>query len=139
MRSTRPVGHVPPALVSIALSAFLLSAIAASAGARDPGAYRAHVARTLNGTDTAHLRLVHQDEALLYEEGSARGALRGRMRAKLTVGSLFTGTCTIYTRYGSITGHGSATPHGVGRYQSFRGTLTVTGGTGRYGHVHGAT
>jgi hypothetical protein len=96
-------------------------------------------ARTLNGMDTAHLRLVHQDESLLYEEGSASGALPGRMRAKLTVGSLFTGSCTIYTRYGSITGHGSATPRGVGRYQSFRGTFLVTSGSGRYRHVHGRT
>jgi hypothetical protein len=96
-------------------------------------------ARALGGSDTAHLHLVHQSESLLYEEGSATGALPGRMRAKLTVGSLFAGTCTIYTRYGSITGRGTAAPHGVGRYQSFRGTLVVTGGSGRYRHVHGRT
>lgn len=99
----------------------------------------AHGARTLNGTDTAHLHLVRQDEALLYEEGSAGGALPGRMRAKLTVGSLFSGVCTIYTRYGSISGHGTAKPRGVGRFQSFSGTFLVTGGSGRYRHVHGRT
>ena len=96
-------------------------------------------ARTLDGTDTAHLHLVHQYESLLYEEGAAGGALPGRMRARLQVGSLFTGRCTIYTRYGSIAGQGTAKPHGVGRYQSFQGTFVVSGGSGRYRHVHGRT
>lgn len=99
----------------------------------------AHAARTLDGTDTAHLHLVHQKEAVLFEEGAAGGALPGRMKATLTVGSTFRGTCTIYTSQGSITGRGTARPHGTGRYQSFSGTLSVTGGTGLYRHVHGNT
>ena len=104
-----------------------------------PGARKAHAARTLDGTDTAHLHLVRQDESLLFEEGSAGGALPGRMRANLTVGSRFTGACTIYTRYGSITGRGSATAHGTGRFQSFSGSFTVTRGSGRYRHIRGTT
>lgn len=125
--------------------------VAASAGAggvaagaeavgtpRAQAARGAHAARTLDGTDTAHLHLMRQRESLLYEEGAASGALPGRMKAQLTVGSLFTGSCTIYARYGSITGRGSATPHGTGRYQSFSGTLLITGGAGRYRHVHGS-
>jgi hypothetical protein len=111
-----------------ALAAFAAAAMSAPAQAR-----------TANGTDTARLHLVRQDESLLYEEGSASGALPGRMRAQVRVGSLITGSCTIYTAHGSITGRGSATPHGFGRYQSFRGTFTVTGGSGRYRHVHGHT
>ncbi|HWX12570.1 MAG TPA: hypothetical protein VNZ04_11335 [Trinickia sp.] len=107
-----------------------------SAGKREIGA---HSARTISGTDTADLHLVHQDEMRLYEEGLAKGALPGRMHAALTVGSSFTGTCTIYTSNGSITGRGVATPHGTGRYQSFRGSLYITGGTGRYVHIRGRT
>lgn len=99
----------------------------------------AHSARTLNGSDTAHLHLVHQHEALLYEQGSASGALGGSMHATLTVGSTFTGSFTIYTSHGSVTGHGSAKPHGSGRYQSFSGTMYVTGGSGEYKHIHGTT
>jgi hypothetical protein len=96
-------------------------------------------ARTLNGTDTAHLHLIRQNETVLYEEGSASGALPGHMRASLTIGAIFTGRCTIYTRGGSVSGHGRARPHGAGRYQSFMGSLLITGGSGRYAHVRGAT
>jgi hypothetical protein len=100
---------------------------------------KAYSAHALDGTDTAHLHLVRQDETRLYEEGSATGALRGRMSAQLTVGAVFAGRCTIYTASGSITGKGRATPHGFGRYQSFKGTLAITGGSGRYAHVRGRT
>jgi hypothetical protein len=99
----------------------------------------ARAARTIDGTDTAHLHLVHQNEMRLSEEGLAKGTLPGHMRAVLTVGVLFKGSCTIYTSAGSISGHGVATPHGSGRYQSFSGSLFVTAGSGRYRHIHGRT
>jgi hypothetical protein len=119
-----------PTRTPIVIAAALLWCLAATA---------ASGARVLDGSDTAHLRLVHQDESLLYEEGAAAGALPGRMRARLTVGTLFTGTCTIYTAHGSITGRGTAVPRGVGRFQSFSGTFLVAGGSGRYRGVHGRT
>jgi hypothetical protein len=77
-------------------------------------------ARTLNGTATAHLSLVHIDGSELIERGP-----------------VFTGTFTIDTHAGSITGHGTATPRGTGRYQSFSGTFLATSGTSRYAHVRG--
>lgn len=115
------------------------AAHAAHAAIRAHTARRARAARTLNGTDTAHLHLVRQNEAVLFEEGAAGGALPGHMKATLSVGSTFRGTCTIYTSHGSITGRGTARPHGTGRYQSFSGRLVMTGGTGLYRHVHGST
>jgi hypothetical protein len=63
--------------------------------------------------------------------------LPGSMRVRLDLGTTFTGTFTIHASGGSIEGHGSATPHGSGTYESFSGTLTVTGGSGRYAHAHG--
>jgi hypothetical protein len=113
----------------------MLASAAQAAGAGRHG--RAQAARTLNGTDTAHLHLVHQDETVVYEEGTATGGMPGHMKAELTIGPTFTGNCTVYAPGGSITGHGIATPHGSGRYQSFHGSLLITGGTGRYAHVHG--
>ena len=59
------------------------------------------------------------------------------MRAELRVGSVFTGSFTIYTDKGRISGSGKATPHGSGRYQSFSGVWTVTSGSGVYSHIHG--
>ncbi len=97
----------------------------------------ARAARVLNATDTAHLRYVSASGSLLLDEGRATGALPGSMRVHLNLGTTFSGSFTITTSGGSITGHGSATPHGSGAYESFAGTLTVTGGTGRYVHAHG--
>jgi hypothetical protein len=110
------------------------SASAASAGARPS----ARLARTLGAADTAKLHLVRQREEVLSEEGVATGALPGHMTAVLDVAATtVSGHCTIYTAGGSITGKGSATPSGVGRYQSFHGTLLITGGTGRYKTIRG--
>jgi hypothetical protein len=98
---------------------------------------RAHAARKLKASDTAHLHYISASGSLLYEEGAATGTLPGRMRVHLNVGATFTGSFTIYTPGGSIRGHGSANPHGSGVYESFAGSLVATGGTGRYTHAHG--
>jgi hypothetical protein len=95
------------------------------------------VARVLKATDTAHLHYVSASGSALFEEGTASGTLPGKMHVNLEVGATFTGSFTFYLKGGSIKGHGSATPHGSGTYESFAGSLTVTGGTGRYAHAHG--
>jgi hypothetical protein len=94
-------------------------------------------ARSLNVTATAHLHLVRAEGSQLFEEGSVSGALAGSMRARLDTGMVFTGSFATHLKGGSINGHGRATPHGSGRYQSFSGSLVVTGGSGRYTHVSG--
>lgn len=95
-------------------------------------------ASTLKASDTAHLRYVSASGALLLEKGTATGTLPGSMTVRMDVGATFTGSFAIATKSGSIYGHGSATPHGSGSYESFAGSLTVTGGTGRYRHAHGS-
>ncbi len=97
----------------------------------------AHAARTLNATDTAHLHYISHSGSLLYEEGAASGTLPGSMRAHCNIGPTVTASFTIYTHGGTLNGHGTATPHGSGIYESFAGSLLVTGGTGRYAHAHG--
>jgi hypothetical protein len=97
----------------------------------------AHTARVLKATDTAKLRYVSAAGASLREEGPATGTLPGKMRVSMDVGTTFSGTFTIYLKGGTITGHGTATPHGVGVVESFAGTLAVTKGTGRYSHAGG--
>lgn len=98
---------------------------------------RAHTARTLQASDTAHMHYISAKGAALIEEGKAAGTLPGSMRVNFVVGATFSGSFTISTHGGSITGHGSATPHGAGLNESFAGSLTVTSGTGRYKHAHG--
>jgi hypothetical protein len=97
----------------------------------------AHTARSLNANATAHLRLIRAEGSQLFEEGEVSGALKGWMRAELKTSPVFTGSFTTRTHDGVIKGHGSAKPHGAGRYQSFSGSFVVTGGTRRYAHAKG--
>ncbi len=130
-----------PAAVALTLLGMLLgAALVVVSPAAAHGATRqqqARAARTLKATDTAHLRYISASGSLLYEEGGASGTLPGSMRVHFNVGATFTGSFTIYTRDGTITGHGAATPHGSGVYESFAGSLVVSGGSGHYAHAHG--
>jgi hypothetical protein len=124
-------------------AAFLIAAVAAVATvatASPPSALRQSLdsaARTLDATTTARLHLVRAEGAQLFEQGTVSGALVGSMRAVLETGVVFTGSFATHIRGGWIDGRGRATPHGSGRYQSFSGSLVVTGGSGRYAHVRG--
>jgi hypothetical protein len=99
----------------------------------------ARTSKTLNATDTAHLKYNAKlsEGATLIEEGSATGSLPGKMNARLKVEGTFSGTFVLSTRGGTLKGRGLAKPSGSGRYESFRGSLVVTGGTGRFAHAHG--
>jgi hypothetical protein len=109
---------------------------AARALGRPPAARAAHA---LRATDTAKLHYVSAAGSELLEQGKATGTIPGSMRAQVEIGATISGDFTIYTRGGSIKGHGVATPHGGGIYESFSGSVTVTGGTGRFVHAHGQT
>ncbi len=96
-------------------------------------------AALLRATDTAKLRYVGAVGEEVYETGGAKGTLPGAIRVHMVFASTFSGSFQIYTRGGRIDGHGRARPHGEGVYESFAGTLVVTGGTGRYRRAHGTT
>jgi hypothetical protein len=120
------------------LSVGALGLVTQAAGHPDTGASaRAHDAGVVHVVDSAHLRLTKASGSLLHEAGPVSGTLSGSMQATLEIGASFSGEFTIYTRSGTVTGHGLASPHGSGRYQSFAGSMVVTGGSGRYAHVHG--
>jgi hypothetical protein len=107
--------------------------------AHDAGYAPAHAARTMRATDKADLSYVRRRSkgSHLYEEGKAYGTLPGSVIARCDLGPPFTASVTILTSAGEIRGRGTATPHASGLYESFAGTLTITGGTGRYAHAHG--
>ncbi len=110
-----------------------LIALALALGAGASGATGAE----LHATDAAKLHYVGAVGEEVYETGSASGTLPGSMRVHMIFASTFSGSFAIYTRGGRIDGHGKARPHGEGVYESFAGTLVVTGGTGRYRRAHG--
>jgi hypothetical protein len=91
----------------------------------------------LHASDAAKLHYVGAVGEQVYETGSASGTLPGSMRVHMIFASTFSGSFAIYTRGGTIDGEGRARPHGEGVYESFAGTLLVTGGTGRYRRAHG--
>lgn len=128
----------------VAAQAAVLAALIALAAIFAPQAGLAYgpvarPSRTLNATDTAHLRYnpKYSEGATLIEEGLATGSLPGKMRARLKIEGTFSGTFSLTTSAGTLTGHGVAKPSGSGRFESFRGSLVVTGGTGRFAHTHG--
>jgi hypothetical protein len=127
-------------LAPIALAGPGAASTGVAAGARAAAAGSpptAHAAHTLNITDTAKLHYTGGSGSLLHEAGSATGTLPGSMKAECDIGAVLSTNFTISAAGGTITGHGTATPHGSGTYESFAGTIVATGGTGRYAHAHG--
>lgn len=142
MTAKSRASRAAPALAGALAAAALLAA--PSTNAARPGGHehpeghkRAHAARALKASDSAHLHYVSASGSLLYETGRATGTLPGSMRAHVRIGATISGSFTIYARGGTISGHGAATPKGEGVYESFAGSLTVAGGSGRYARARG--
>jgi len=136
VRAARRLTRAGVGLAALLLGTFGLATQPAGANsATDPTAMLA--AHILNATDTAHLHYVNGSGAELFEEGSASGSLPGRMVLHGEVGPTLSASFTVFLHGGTIRGRGTAKAHGAGRYESFAGSLTVTGGTGRYAHAHG--
>jgi hypothetical protein len=120
------------------LPSLILGTSLTSSGHANPFQARAHSARSLNVTDTAHVHLVSETESgELVEEGEAKGALPGTVKVQLSIGATINATFTIRNHFGSLSGRGSGAINGTGREASFGGSMTVTRGTGRYAHAHG--
>jgi hypothetical protein len=110
----------------------------AALGAQSPRVLAAaRTARTERLSMSAHLRYLTARGAYLLEEGSASGPLAGIVKARVRFTADISGSFEFYPHDGSISGYGSATLHESGTYVSFGGTVTITGGTGRYAHAHG--
>lgn len=134
----RRTRRIAPPLSTLAILGTSLSPIASTAGTvwLFPVA---HMARTMRATDEAHLRYIRSksSESRLFEEGAVSGTIPGSLHAECYIGATFTASVTIYTHDGTIKARGTASPHNSSLYTSFAGTLTITGGTGRYTHAHG--
>jgi len=108
------------------------TAAAASAPARVAGA--------VSVKDEGYLRLVKSSGSLLIDEGSAHGTIPGKVRIRFVYDGnpAVTAQITIYGRAGSIQARASgrlSSP--TSPSPSFKGTLTISGGSGRYVRAHG--
>lgn len=115
-----------------------LAAIGVTAALAGGAPVIVEASRTLSVDDTGHLHLVKAVGSVLMEEGAAAGTLPGEAKVRMTVSSTVTASFSIAARAGTISGHGRATLHSSGRYASFGGSLSVTGGSGRYAHARGS-
>ncbi len=105
------------------------------------GAGAARSARVLSVRDEGHLHYVHSYGEEIIDEGRASGTLPGSVRVHFT----YDGEPTVGAKF-EISGSGwSVRGHGSGRLSnpnsttpSFRGSLTLSGGSGRYAHAHGS-
>jgi hypothetical protein len=140
---TRGVNGFRPSMVTLSLAVLLLGAglaVGASATTLRRGPTVARAARVLNVHDEGNLRFVHASGSLLIDEGHVAGSFPGSVKVRFVydgepnVSAQF----TIYGSGGSISAHGSARLSSpTSPAPSFRGRLSITGGSGRYAHVRG--
>jgi hypothetical protein len=133
------VWHRTPTLaIGAGLATSVCLAMTATAAAGTHG----KTARVLLVKDTAGLHTANPNStsSALVEEGRAIGTLPGTVRARLAVGvSVVSVRFTISLHGGSISGQATAKLNpGKGEYASFKGALSVTGGSGRYAHAVGS-
>lgn len=92
-------------------------------------------------SDTAKLHWVGGNGNALIEEGKASGSLPGTARVILHLSATTaTSSFTLRLGGGSVTGHGTAKLHPgrSGRFDSFGGSASISGGSGRYRRVSGS-
>lgn len=139
-RSSRGRDYQMAALVavSVTLLGFAVSgAYGASSGGRD-----AVGARVISVSDRAELHVVSASGNTLVEEGKASGTLPGSARVRLTLEverRTAKSRFTLHLRGGSLTGEGRGkATTGKGGWESFGGTMSFNGGSGRYAHASGS-
>jgi hypothetical protein len=101
----------------------------------------AHSARVLRVHDEGHLRFISSSGSQLIDEGPARGTLPGRVRLHFT----YDGSPTVRAQFTVRGANWSIQARAQGRLSnptspspSFRGSLVITGGSGRYAHARGS-
>jgi hypothetical protein len=101
----------------------------------------ASAARTIGVRDEGSLAFKSSSGSQLIDEGPAKGTLPAWVKVRLT----FNGNPTVYAQFTIYTKGGSLNGHATGSVSnpsspnpSFRGSLTVTGGSGRFAHARGS-
>ena len=128
---------------SVALigTGILVLAMAAGASGSASGRPAARAARVLSVRDEGRLHFTKSSGEVIIDEGRASGSFPGWIRARF----LYNGEPTVTAHFTISGAGGSISARGSGRLSSptspspsFHGTMSVTGGTGRYAHIHGS-
>jgi hypothetical protein len=130
-------GVVVMLLTMLALATSLSGPAIPALGAQSPPV---HFARVLKVHDEGHLRFISSSGSQLIDEGPARGTLPGRVRLRFT----YDRSATVRAQFTVRGANWSIQARGQGRLSnptspnpSFRGSLVITGGSGRYAHARG--
>jgi hypothetical protein len=101
----------------------------------------APAARVLDVRDEGRLRFVHASGSVIVDEGRVSGTFPGSVRVRF----LYDGEPRVSARFTIVGRGGSVSARGTGTLSSptspspsFRGDMTITGGSGRYAHIHGS-
>lgn len=115
-RRARPAAGIGAAILLAAISAPAIASLAQSV------------------EDSAHLKLVGSHQNTLVETGRATGTLPGTVKVSFTLHGLHaTSSFTIHGKGGTVSGVGEGNvKSGKTGYDTFGGSLRLTGGSGRY-------
>jgi hypothetical protein len=116
-------------------------ALVAASGQRANAAATSQVAKAVTVKDEGRLKLVKSSGSLLIDEGPAGGSLPGTVRVRFVYNGepTVSAQITISGRAGSVSAHGSGRLSSLtSPSPSFRGTLTISGASGRYAGAHGS-
>jgi hypothetical protein len=132
--------HPTPPAVAIVLAALACASLPAGASTAATAA-SAHSAASVTVKDEGNLRFVKSSGSTLIDEGHATGTIPGNVRILFTYNGdpNVSARITIYGRHGTIRVRASgrlSSP--TNPNPSFSGTLTITGGSGRYTHARGS-
>lgn len=128
-------GYSGPRLRTWRLSALALAAVVCL------GLASTAVARTLAVRDEGHLRFVRSSGSQLYDEGRISGTIAGYVRVRFTYNGdpNVAASLTIYGSGGSISVRaGGRLSSPTSPSPSFRGSLRIVSGTGRYARASGS-
>jgi hypothetical protein len=126
-----------PFISRFALAATVSSIAAAGVFCLAP---KAIASRAMRVRDEGYLRFARSSGSQITDEGFAKGSLPGKARAHFT----YDGNPTVSARFTisgvgwSVAGYAKcllSNPNSTS--PSFRGSLTLTGGSGRFVHAHG--
>jgi hypothetical protein len=104
------------------------------------GAAGAGSSRAINVREEGRLHFVRESGSQILDEGPATGTVPGTVRLRFAYNGSpsVSARFTIYAREGTLSGEAKGRLNSpTSPYPSFRGSLRLTGGTGRWAHARG--